>query len=110
MNLSNYEILILIIIMAIVTFFTRLFPFVFFKKEKPLSPYVKYIGDYLPYSMIAMLVVYSLKDVAFFTYPSLIPEIIAIICIVLLHIWKKNYLISIGVGTFIYMFLVQTIF
>ncbi|MDD3382906.1 MAG: AzlD domain-containing protein [Bacilli bacterium] len=110
MNLSNSEILILIVIMALVTFFTRLFPFLFFKKQKTLSPYITYIGNYLPYSLIAMLVVYCLKDVSFFTFPSLIPEIITIAAIVFLHIWKRNFLISIGVGTFLYMFLIQTIF
>ncbi|TXJ18901.1 branched-chain amino acid transporter AzlD, partial [Brachyspira aalborgi] len=39
-----------------------------------------------------------------------IPELISIAIIIILHIIKRNVLISIGVGTVIYMILVQTIF
>lgn len=110
MNLTNNEILILILIMAVVTFSTRLFPFLFFSKNKKPSAFVTYLGKYLPFAMIAMLVIYCLKDVDFFSIQSLAPEIISISIIVFLHIWKKNFLISMGCGTFIYMFLVQVIF
>ncbi|MBS4764270.1 MAG: AzlD domain-containing protein, partial [Brachyspira sp.] len=43
-------------------------------------------------------------------YPYGIPELISIAIIIILHIIKRNVLISIGVGTVIYMILVQTIF
>jgi branched-subunit amino acid transport protein AzlD len=38
------------------------------------------------------------------------PEIIAIAVVVALHLWKKNTLLSIAVGTVCYMLLVQLVF
>ena len=64
----------------------------------------------MPYSMIALLVIYCLKEVNLIKYPYGIPELISIAIIIILHIIKRNVLISIGVGTVIYMILVQTIF
>lgn len=39
-----------------------------------------------------------------------IPEAIAIITIILLHLWKKNMLLSIAGGTATYMLLIQLVF
>ena len=50
-----------------------------------------------------------LKDVTESTHYGL-PELIAILFIVVLHKWKKSTLLSIGGGTVFYMELVQTIF
>lgn len=38
------------------------------------------------------------------------PETIAIIAIILLHLWKKNMLLSIAGGTATYMLLIQLVF
>jgi branched-subunit amino acid transport protein AzlD len=43
-------------------------------------------------------------------WPYGIPEAIAIVCIILLHVWRKNMLLSIAAGTIIYMLLVQLVF
>lgn len=43
-------------------------------------------------------------------YPYGIPELIALVVTVGLHLWKRNMLISIAAGTVIYMILVQAIF
>ena len=63
----------------------------------------------LPYAVIGLLVVLCLKDVPESTHFGL-PELIAILFIVVLHKWKKSTLLSIGGGTVLYMVLVQTIF
>lgn len=60
-------------------------------------------------STIGLLVVFCLKDVPESTHYGL-PELIAILFIVVLHKWKKSTLLSIGGGTVFYMVLVQTIF
>ena len=39
-----------------------------------------------------------------------LPEILAVAMVVLLHLWKKNTLLSIGLGTGFYMLFVQVIF
>ena len=41
---------------------------------------------------------------------TLDPLLIAIIVIVLLHLWKRNMLLSIAGGTIVYMLLIQLTF
>ena len=53
--------LLVIAFVALVTFFTRLLPFVLFPEGKETPPYVKYLGKVLPFAIIAMLMVYCLK-------------------------------------------------
>ena len=52
----------------------------------------------------------SLKDITFAAFPFGIPEMIAALCVVLLQAWKRNSLISILLGTAVYMALVQLVF
>ena len=91
------------------TMVTRFLPFIIFPEGKKPPEFIKYLGTVLPYAVIGLLVIYCLKDVDFgSTYG--IPELLAIVFIVLLHKWKKNILLSIGGGTVFYMLLVQFIF
>lgn len=101
--------LMIILIVAICTFITRLFPFVIFNNKKELPKTVKYLGDILPMAVIAILVVYCLKDINFTSTASFLPSIIAVTAVIFMHVWKRNNLISIGVGTLLYMILVQII-
>lgn len=80
------------------------------KNHNKDNTYINYLGEVLPYVAIGLLAIYCLKNVSF-TIPSLwIPEDIAIACIIGLHYWKENTLLSIGAGIVIYMFLVQVVF
>ena len=100
--------LLLIAVMAGITILIRFLPFILFRKHTP-EP-VLYLGEVLPYAIMGMLVLYCLKNVSFVNKPHGIPELIAVFSVVLLHKWKHNTLISIPVGTVIYMFLVQGVF
>ena len=91
------------------TMATRFLPFFIFPEGKEPPRYITYLGTVLPYAVIGLLVVYCLKD-AFSDGHFALPELTAILFIVVLHKWKKNTLLSIGCGTVLYMFLVQTIF
>ena len=42
--------------------------------------------------------------------PHGLPELISIAALTALHLWKRNVLLSIGVGTALYMLLVQVVF
>ncbi len=59
---------------------------------------------------MGLLVVYCLKGTGISAYPWGIPELIAIAVTVGLHLWRKKVLLSIGVGTVLYMVLVQFVF
>ena len=98
----------LILVMAGITALLRFLPFLVFRKHTP--PYIAYLGRVLPPALIGMLVIYCFKDVSFAAAPHGLPELIAAACVVVLHVWKRNSLISILGGTGIYMLLVQFVF
>ena len=96
-------------IMAALTLLLRVLPFLIFgKRETP--PLIRYLGKYLPYAIMGMLVVYCLKSVSLVSFPFGLPELIAVLLVALLHIWKRNTLLSIVGGTVAYMLLVQLVF
>jgi branched-subunit amino acid transport protein AzlD len=71
---------------------------------------MKYLSDILPFTITGMLVVYSLKDISLVKPPFALPDAISVVAIILLHIWKKNTLLSIGGGVLIYMVLIHYVF
>ena len=89
---------------------TRFLPFIVFRSDKPTPKYIQYIGNALPPAIFGMLVIYCLKDVSLFGGSHGIPEAIAIIAVIALHLWKRNMLLSIAGGTVCYMLLVQFVF
>ena len=61
--------LLVIALIALVTFFTRLLPFVLFPEGKETPPYVRYLGKVLAFAIIAMLVVYCLDGTSLLAWP-----------------------------------------
>ena len=100
----------LIVVAALATALTRFLPFLIFRKKESTPAIITYLGQVLPCAIMGMLVVYCMKDVQFLAAPFGLPEIIACAIVALLHIWKRNSLLSIGVGTVSYMLLVQLVF
>ena len=100
----------MIAIMALATMATRFLPFLIFGENRKTPQLVTYLGKVLPCAVMGMLVVYCLKDVKFLSAPYGIPELIGIVVVALLHLWKRNSLLSIGVGTVCDMLLVQLVF
>ena len=107
---NNVYSLILILIVALVTIGLRFVPFWIFGGNRPVPKFIKYLGSVLPYSIMAMLVVYCLKSVSLTAAPFGLPELIATALVVGLHVWKRNTLLSIIGGTICYMILVQLVF
>ena len=60
--------------------------------------------------MMGLLIVFCLKGVSLVQAPHGLPELIAIVVIIVLHLWRRNVLLSLAVGTALYMFLVQAVF
>lgn len=99
-----------IAICALGTMLTRFLPFFVFREGKETPPLVSYLGAALPSAIFAMLVVYSLRSVDVLTGSHGLPEAIAILITVGLHLWKRQMLLSIAGGTLCYMVLVQVVF
>ena len=110
MPLSPELSFLIIIVVGITTFSTRVIPFLLFPKGKEIPKTVQYLGRVLTPAVIGMLVVYCLKNMSFIRFPFGIPEVLCVALVVVLHIWKRNNLLSIGVGTVLYMVLVQCVF
>ena len=100
----------LIAVTALVIAATRFLPFLIFGEKRETPAIITYLGKVLPCAIMGMLVVYCLKDVKFLAAPFGAPELIGCAIVALLHLWKRNALLSIGVGTVAYMLMVQLIF
>ncbi len=99
-----------IAVMALITALLRFLPFLIFKGKASTPPLVEKLGRLLPSAVIAMLVVYCMKDVHFSAAGGYMPAIIASLLVGVLHIWKRNTLLSVISGTVCYMLLVQFVF
>ena len=94
---------------VIATMSTRFLPFLIFSGRKETPAFVQYLGRALPSAIFGLLVVYCLRNTDV-TLHFALPEAIALAATVLLHLWKRQMLISIAGGTAVYMLLVQLVF
>ena len=108
MTLSQQMITIGCIVLA--TMLTRFLPFLLYPEHKKVPDYIVYLGQVLPGAIFGMLVIYCLKDVRLLTGSHGIPEFISIGVVVILHLWKRQMLISIACGVICFMVLVQMFF
>ena len=110
MQLTVLQTVAIIAAMAIGTQLTRWLPFWMFPESREPPTIVEYLGKVLPSATMGLLVVYCLKDVTWLSGDHGLPQILAILTVVVLHRWKGNTLLSIAGGTAVYMFLLQVVF
>lgn len=111
MDISVTKSVSIIVVCSLVTFLTRYLPFLLFNSGKNEVPkLVLYLGEVLPPAVIAVLVIYCLKDTVLTDIMVLLPQLISVVAVFILHIWKKHYLLSIGVGTLCYVILTNFVF
>ena len=87
-----------IAVTALVTVLTRFLPFAVFGK-RPLPRVVVYLGRVLPPAIMAALVVYCLKDIDLTAFPFGLAQLISVAVTALVHLWRRNTLLSIALGT-----------
>ena len=107
---KNIYSIITVAIVSFVTILLRGISFIAFKNGKEVPPFIKKLGNLLPYGIMGLLVVYCLKDTAVMSHPYGIPELISVSLVVAIQAWKRNSLVSVLVGTACYMILIRTIF
>ena len=105
MTLTTTQALLIALAVTAGAMLTRFLPFLLFPDNRPVPKIVSYLGR-----MMGLLVVYCLRNVSVVSAPHGLPELISIAVLAALHLWKRNVLLSIGVGTVLYMVLVQVVF
>lgn len=90
--------------MALATVTSRAFPFLFLRRYQH-SPCLRYIGQNLPPAVMLLLVLYCLKDLRLHPLSHGIPDLASVLVVAILHLWRRNTFLSIGVGTALYLYL-----
>ena len=110
MNDITLNIILTIAAVSLGTLLTRFTPFLVFRGGRDTPSYVQYLGKALPGAALGLLAVYCFKDVNVLTGSHGLPELISLAVIAVLHVWKRNMLLSIAAGTAAYMLLVNFVF
>ena len=101
------QIFITIAVVVLGTVITRSISFLIFPANRETPPFITYLGKVLPSAVMGMLVIYCYKSIDFASEFHGIPEILAGLVVAGLQFWKKNMLVSICVGTVLYMVLIR---
>ncbi len=104
--MTNNEIYLAILVMFSANLITRVIPFVFFTKKAPPKG-IDFVAKYFPPIIIMILIFYTFGSTNFDIDAYGIKNLMAILATIILHIYFKNYLLSIFGGTVIYMVLIQ---
>lgn len=107
MNSNHY--LPFILVLAFATLLTRALPFLLFGKKGKTPAVIVYLGKVLPAAMMGLLVVYCFKDVNVTDVRALVPLVCACAAVIGVHLWKRNTMLSIAVGTVLYMVLIRVL-
>ena len=97
----NSYVLSAIILSALITFLLRAFPFLLFK-EKELPKWLEKLEKHLPMTIMAVLIVYCLKDLK-----TQLTTLLACLTVVFTYKWKKNTFLSIILSTLVYMIFIR---
>lgn len=108
--MTEGQLLVTIGCIVLATMLTRFLPFLIFPEGKKTPAFVSYLGRVLPPAVFGLLVVYCLKHVSFVSGSHGLPELLALAAVLVLHLWKRQMLLSIAGGTAVYMLLVQLVF
>lgn len=110
MFLTLLQTLLIILAIALGTAVTRFLPFLLFPQGRTPPKIIDTLTTLLPPASMGLLVVYCLKNVSLTAAPYGLPELIGIAVTAVLHLWRRNVLLSIAAGTITYMLLVQIVF
>lgn len=105
--MSTVHTLLIIGVIALVTLFTRALPFLLFDHGERPPRWVTYLGQVLPPAIMALLVVYCLRNIDLLAGNHGLPQLICVAVAALLHLWKGNTLVSIFGATALYMALIR---
>ncbi|MDF1653792.1 MAG: AzlD domain-containing protein [Coxiellaceae bacterium] len=94
--------LLVIFLVALVAFLTRILPFIFSSALKN-SAVLTSIGKYLPPYIMLLLVLFEIGLSKFEKAPYNIPAVAGLLVLVAVHWWKQKVLLSILVSVVVYI-------
>ena len=95
-------------VMGVATYLTRSLSFIFLGKHQD-NPRLNFVGRYLPPAVMVTLVIYCLKSVDFGAYPHGLLEGIGMSTVAVLHVFRRNAMLSIFGGTGLYLALLHLV-
>lgn len=107
--MTDMQFIIIVVVLALATLFTRALPFLLFGSREKMPKVIDYLGKVLPAAMMGLLVVYCFKDTNFSQMQEVLPFLIASAVVAGIHLWKRNFILSIVLGTAVYMILIRTV-
>ena len=102
--------MIVIIVMGLAVLATRIMPVLIFGRGEKVPEFILYLGRVVPYTAMGLLIVYCLRDMPVLEAPHGLPELISLAAVTITYLWKRNTILSVVIGTALYMFLVQSVF
>ena len=102
--------LIIMLVMGGCVLLTRILPVIIFGRSEHVPEFILYLGKVIPYTAMGLLIVYCLRDVSVLSGTHGLPELIAMIVVVASYLWKRNTIVSVVLGTAVYMVLLQMVF
>lgn len=98
--------LIIVAICAVITFSERALPFLLFRKGE-VPGFIRYLGKVLGLAIMTTLVFYCMRGITFDSLKAFPPQLAACALTVVLHLWRRNTMLSIVAGTACCMILTQ---
>ncbi len=102
--------ILIVLTISVITILLRVGPAWLFPADKPTPKVLVYLSKVMPIAVIGMLIVYCFRETEISTYPHAAPEIIAALMTIVSYLIKRSTIISIFLGTVVYMILVQFVF
>ncbi len=101
---SLQDAVIAVFVMAAVILASRALPFLLFSRRKAPAA-LSFVERYMPPVAMTVLAASSFATIRWVEFPYGGPEVVAGIAVALVHLWKRNALISIFGGTGLYLLL-----
>ena len=102
--------LIILLVMGGCVILTRVLPVVIFGRSAQIPDFILYLGKVIPYTAMGLLIVYCFRDVSILSGTHGLPELIALAVVACSYLWKRNTIVSVVLGTAVYMVLLQMVF
>ncbi|MDO4284738.1 MAG: AzlD domain-containing protein [Eubacteriales bacterium] len=103
------QILAILLVSAACTYALRALPFLIFRNDRPMPGWLVRLGDLLPSAIMAVLIIYCMKGGVSDPIGVGIPSLAAAAAVIISYKWKHSTLLSIALGTVLYMFLIRAL-